>query len=898
MNVLLPPVIVLEKIFSLEDVGTPLERKSIANINRLKGYNVTKASNRRFKNRKGSTQSDYLGNYHWVYNGRKLDLCGKIREAKVYKPEQGYTVHSLRKLNKGIVSILSYKRKMSKKRGVVNEIILRMDAINCPYWKINGFSKILNGSKSNEPLKSGFTHGKNAEIWYAGILGISPGMRHDRSIRPFEGCRMGWDMEWLWMPGKIDGICSKIFMACVSCLDCGHLVSFNNKESCEYNNKLLEKYNLANGKRSSFIHTVNGERVRKSLVCKIVNCSNETELVIRLFRYLTLHFPAYINAHNGLGADNKQCARVLSDNIGSYNFDQIGLDMKNVTYKKWSNPTNGVWLDFPGSDSLDSYIFTLRVLMFKYNSLSALSKKFGWSDKMEFKDFSIPTGTKGFADMMTYCAKDAFLHAKAIDGLNMPQIYSSMVELTGCLKKDVICWNTGNIIESMLAKMAYERKEYIEWSSPIPSIYSNVGGRSLYNRAGLFRLVVSMDLTSAYPMVMALMNICPSTLEIIETYDEAPLHTKMNLWEEDGYTYCYLVRALVRWKNNDNNLLGNVVRKLLVMRKNIKGQIKLKKMEMGETKEMNQRKSLGGEISVLEGTSMCIKILANTIYGWQSSEHCSFGGKVLAELITFLAGLCLDCMGLAAKSMGWIIVAGDTDSIFMIVDERDRDCENPFKLKRNRVELYLSCYEYECRRMGLEPVELTIENYFPNVDIIDRMILLSKKHYAISSEKKVIYKGLKPVRRDSTKAEIILDKLYSEICLFMNVNDVSESLYYVKSVLNKSLNSGEAKVGHLMRKGNSKGRKILFIKSIDGPLRIPMEQDQKFDKMEFSYDPHEYVKQFDKCYKKFSEAVDVEFDKRVRNLDSLGEIYLPVFKKELETMESYSEFLEFVGGAG
>lgn len=879
MPSLLAPLELKENVMELLDIYKSFKEINCDNINQMREYYVYKKRNSEL--------------YLWGNRRFKFSCVpGMIMHVKNYVPQPNFTVHSLRKMDRGIVCVISYMMVRVKSK---RTIFINLCAVRCPYWNVKGLSKLPNNLKVREEKESGVTFGKDAEEWYAGVIGVSPGMRHDRQIKPLDGCRLGWDMEWLWLPGIVDSLQSKLFMACVSCLDCGFHISFNNMDSCQYDVKQLDSYNVINGKQSSFQHKCGFETKDQDLFCHIVNCVDELVLVKNLFRFLTLHFPAYSNAHNGISADNLQCMRVISSNIDRYDILNSPILFKNVNYKRWGNYTAGTWLDFPLSISVDSYIFSSRVLLFKKSSLAALAKRFAWSDKMDFKDFSIPRDTKAFADMMTYCAKDAFLHAKAIDGLNMPEIYTTMTGLTGCVKNDLICWNTGNIVQSMLAKMAYDAKKYVEWSASGSTKYPNIGGRSLYTEPGLFFRVTSMDLTSAYPTMISQAKLDPSTIFIGIIRDLMPIHERMHIRKTGNIVNCDLVRATVAWDDTVGGIFSDMVDALLTMRAKVKKDIKDMKQQISRSNEESVIQDLKIRILVMEGKSMCLKILANTVYGYQSSEYCNYGGKIMAELTTFLVSKCLECMKKAAMNIGWKTVGGDTDSIFMSVDQGSVTGQKGTKLIKDNVDTYLRYYEQHCVNSGIKSIELTIENYFPGIEVADRMIMVSKKHYAMCSGNQVIYKGLKPVRRDSTRAESILDKLYAEICLFIRPDKISHSLYYIYYNLCVSLRNRKTNTRQLMRNCVLKGKKSLYLKTVSGPVRIPITKGEKKDISGLQYNHLEYIKQFKDSYLKFAKAVDIKFVINTSQMEDLGRSREPVSTRELIKMTSYCDYINLIG---
>jgi DNA polymerase, archaea type len=218
-----------------------------------------------------------------------------------------------------------------------------------------------------------------------------------------------------------------------------------------------------------------------------------------------------------------------------------------------------------------------------------------------------------------------------------------------------------------------------------PTELAYTGGRVLQPKKGLYHNLMVVDVASLYPTIAVLHNISFDTVncECCKDISESRIGTDITKdckIEKGGYWIC-------RHKE------GAFPKKLKIFKE-----------------ERIKQKNLGNQVKQL-----ALKILINGGYGVFGNKYFKYYDPRVAELITAYGRYTLTKMQQIAKGIGFEIVYGDTDSLFIYHNNIDTS------IGKNTEEL-ISEFREECsRQLGIEVEHSKI---YKTAIISDR-----KKHY-------------------------------------------------------------------------------------------------------------------------------------------------------------------------
>jgi len=222
----------------------------------------------------------------------------------------------------------------------------------------------------------------------------------------------------------------------------------------------------------------------------------------------------------------------------------------------------------------------------------------------------------------TYLLKDVFLpfgeQLTIISGLPLDQLPMASV---------------GYRVEWLLMREAYKFNELIPNRLERPH-ESYKGGLVIEPKPGIHENVVVLDFTSMYPSIMVKYNIGPDTLVRGECRDcwTAP---------EVGY----------KFRKSPDGFYRRILKVLLEERKAIKEKLK------DVTDEYERRR--------LEERQKALKVMANAFYGYMGWLNARWYSKEGAEAVTAWGRETIRKAIEMASGMGFEIIYGDTDSIFV-----------------------------------------------------------------------------------------------------------------------------------------------------------------------------------------------------------------------------------------
>ncbi len=278
------------------------------------------------------------------------------------------------------------------------------------------------------------------------------------------------------------------------------------------------------------------------------------------------------------------------------------------------------------------------------------------------------------------------------------------------------------------------RAGYIAPNLPEGGGLASPGGYVMNSRPGLYHNVVVLDFKSLYPSIIRTFKIDP--LGLIEGL----LHPEEAI---EGFKGALFSR--------DKHFLPDIITQLW--------------QERDEAKKNRD-----------DARSQAIKIIMNSFYGVLGSGGCRFYDTRLASSITIRGHEILQHTAEWIEQMGYDVIYGDTDSIFILLPEESSldECHNIAIALQNeindnwrykiRVEHQLDCY-----------LEIEFDNHYSRflMPTIRGSEMGSKKRYAgliqhkkgDHIEEEIIFKGLESVRTDWTElAKIFQRELYD--CVF------------------------------------------------------------------------------------------------------------------------------------
>jgi DNA polymerase elongation subunit (family B) len=227
-----------------------------------------------------------------------------------------------------------------------------------------------------------------------------------------------------------------------------------------------------------------------------------------------------------------------------------------------------------------------------------------------------------------------------------------------------------------------------------------VGATVLEPQKGFYQKVDVVDVISLYPTMAILHNISFDTVNCWCCRDNPKAKVDEKITKdckfEKGYWICQLKE-------------GAFAKKLKIFREE-----RIKEKKKGSNNIAKQ---------------LALKVLINGGYGVFGNNLFAYQDKRVAELITAFGRYTLDSMHEIAKEKGFEVVAGDTDSLFLLYDADNKDKEA------------LNDFIEECK----DKLNVDIEHQ----KTYDKILILKKKHYfGITDNGEIITAGMEANKSD------------------------------------------------------------------------------------------------------------------------------------------------------
>jgi DNA polymerase I/DNA polymerase-2 len=419
----------------------------------------------------------------------------------------------------------------------------------------------------------------------------------------------------------------------------------------------------------------------------------------------------------------------------------LGRDRSHLMFKKRMRISSA---QIAGRVHVDLYDFVENILgsnlMTEVLTLDRVSREILGEGKLKVRWKDIERAwkeSKGLEGLVDYCRRDSELTLMLAEHL-LPQI-SELCRITG-----QTLFDTSRMSYSQLVEWLYIREAFLLGElSPNRPKYDEVQKRRLYPaytggyvetpKEGIHDNIALFDFQSLYPSITITHNVSPETLDCnccrdksehahAKEGDKSHLRTestfdiqadkKSNAVPDDsGHWYC----------TEHEGFIPKIIKNLMEKRNEIKRE--MKKLRPGSEK-----------YKALDHRQHGLKILANASYGYYAYPGSRWYSRVCAQSITAWGRFYIKKIIDLSKSLGYEVIYGDTDSLFLKV-KSPADAEH-FLSKAN------------ASLPGVMELEFR-DLYHSGIFVSTKTGQAAKKRYAlIDQQGKITIRGFEKVRRD------------------------------------------------------------------------------------------------------------------------------------------------------
>lgn len=429
----------------------------------------------------------------------------------------------------------------------------------------------------------------------------------------------------------------------------------------------------------------------------------------------------------------------------------FGLDYSELDVKRKKSKSGQI----PGIIHLDTHSF-IRNILGRTHDLESLSlenvsteylgeKKMDVDlDKLSYTWDNEPEKLGAYCDYNLQDSRLAYLLCRKI----LPNIIE-FVKMLGINMFDVARMGMSQLVEWYLIRLAFEANEvipnkpdYNETRKRMARTYK--GGYVYEPEPGIYRDIVIFDYRSLYPSIISAHNISPETLDCMccsSPDSDVPKSDEVI----EGHWFC----------TKRKGFIPSIVEDLISRR------MRIKKMS---SKDKSNR--------LLKAKEENFKLLANSFYGYLGFFAARWYSIECAEAVTSYGRHYINRVINKAHETGFVVVYGDTDSIFLLLE--NKSLEDAKKL-------------IEDINMKLpELMELEFEGYYPSGIFVKTKAsdTGAKKRYALLDEKgRIVIKGFETIRRNWSTIGKEVQKGVLEILL--KDYDPEKALNYLKRVISE-----------------------------------------------------------------------------------------------------------------
>ena len=362
-----------------------------------------------------------------------------------------------------------------------------------------------------------------------------------------------------------------------------------------------------------------------------------------------------------------------------------------------------------------------------------------------------------FSRLVSYARIDACLAMDLVLKLNLMEKYMALSKVSGTLLQDVMDGGETSRIENFLLREFNKRGFILPCKPEARDVEKREGVMGKDLKGGfvlepdkkLHSYVAVFDFKSMYPSIIRTYNVCPTTILKGVQMDgaiESPLGTKFAPKEVRSGIIPGILEGLMDRRQ--------VVRKA-----------------MRSVKDPAKKRMLNAE-------QYALKIMANAFYGHMGYARARIYDLDIANTITFTGRHTIQkTKDIIEKELGYKVVYGDTDSVFVKVDEEDME---RIRLIGEKVSKHVS-------DMLPGVMELQFEKVFK------RFLPLTKKRYMAWSfeptqegwAERTEMKGIETVRRDW--CGLVSETTRDVIEIILKREDPKAALKYFKTVVDDLL---------------------------------------------------------------------------------------------------------------
>lgn len=384
-----------------------------------------------------------------------------------------------------------------------------------------------------------------------------------------------------------------------------------------------------------------------------------------------------------------------------------------------------------GRLNVDLYDIAMKIGDVKVKKLENiaeyLGKRIDISD-IEAKDI-YQFWSRGEKEKVLSYAKQDIIHTYLIAMELLPMHYelSKMIRLP---LDDVARSGRGKQVDWLLLSEAHKLNELAPNPPEIAQSYE--GAFVLEPARGLHENVVCLDFASMYPSIMIAFNISPDTLGCTDDCYVAP---------EVGH----------RFRKKPDGFFKRILTMLIGRRKEIK-------------KEMKKHDYDSPEYKLLDIRQQTLKVLTNSFYGYMGWSVARWYCLPCAEATTAWGRYFIKTSAKIAEEMGFEVLYGDTDSIFV-----KKSGMNIKELKKEVEKLI--------ERLSSElPIQIEVDEYYRTVFFVEK-----KRYAGLSYDNRLVVKGLEVRRGDWCELAKKVQKDVIEIIL--SEKNPEKAADFVKKVI-------------------------------------------------------------------------------------------------------------------
>jgi DNA polymerase I len=427
-----------------------------------------------------------------------------------------------------------------------------------------------------------------------------------------------------------------------------------------------------------------------------------------------------------------------------------------------------------GRLNVDLYDIAMRTLDVKIKTLENIAEFLGRKIEIadiEAKDIS-KYWKKGDKEAVIRYSRQDVIHTYFIAEELLPMHYelSKMIRIP---LDDVTRMGRGKQVDWLLLSEAYKLRELAPNPAEIAQPYE--GAFVLEPERGLHENVVCLDFASMYPSIMISFNISPDTLS------------------KEGCD-CYVAPEVGhRFVKKPDGFFKQILKMLIERRKEIKGQMKAIDYSSPQYLMLNIKQET-------------LKILTNSFYGYTGWGLARWYCKECAEATTAWGRHFIKTSAKIAESMGFQVLYGDTDSIFVKKEGLELD-----DLKREVGELL--------ERLSAElPIQIEVDEYYKTIFFVE------KKRYAGYAENgRIVIRGLEVRRGDW--CELAKKVQRDVIDIILKEKNIDKAVNLVKGVIERIKTSKISLDDYIIYK--SLTRRPSRYESVQAHVKAAMKAEKK-----------------------------------------------------------------------